>query len=506
MTSAIECIARPLLAALLAALASCGGGDRPSVLLITVDTLRADRLGCYGYGRDTTPNLDRLAEESARFTKAYSHAPFTAPSHASLFTSLHIASHGVYAWDEALDSEAAPMGERFRDAGYRTGAFYNHSGLKKTEITRGFEEVQLRYFEEADRTVDAFLAWLDGGEGPFAAWVHLWDVHRPYGFRDWRAKFLRDKVDRGSLTLAFAEDRFGEPWDVRVGRNESFYNLHPGKRAQPKRIGDETRLLVEGDYRHISDRYDGGVAYADRELGRLFEALRERGVLDDTLLVVTSDHGESLTERDACYFTHDPFLYEETLRVPLIVRFPGGRFAGRVSDELARGVDVLPTLLEVCDLPGNGREQGRSLVPVLAGRDAGAYPIYAQTQTRSAKERDERRREGPWLEEREAISDGRDKLIHDVELDRWSFYDLERDPGETHNLIDEPLLKRRIDRLRVALAEFHNLPRAGVTIIDRDAEDQQTMEHLGYVGGDDEDLEGPGEVGPPAVAEREREP
>ena len=187
-------------AAALLWIASCGGGERPSVLLITVDTLRADRLGCYGYGRDTTPNLDRLAAESARFPRAYSHAPFTAPSHASLFTSLNVPSHGVHAWEEVLGPDAEPLGERFSAAGYRTGAFYNHPGLRQSQVTRGFDEVQLRFFEEADRTVDAFLEWLDGGDGPYAAWMHLWDVHRPYGFRDWRADFLRDKVDREQLT------------------------------------------------------------------------------------------------------------------------------------------------------------------------------------------------------------------------------------------------------------------------------------------------------------------
>ena len=469
-------------AAALLWIASCGGGERPSVLLITVDTLRADRLGCYGYGRDTTPNLDRLAAESARFPRAYSHAPFTAPSHASLFTSLNVPSHGVHAWEEVLGPDAEPLGERFSAAGYRTGAFYNHPGLRQSQVTRGFDEVQLRFFEEADRTVDAFLEWLDGGDGPYAAWMHLWDVHRPYGFRDWRADFLRDKVDREQLTLAYAEDRFGEPWDVRVGRDEGFYNLHPGKRAQPKRIGGETRVLGEGDYRHISDRYDGGVAYADRELGRLFEALRERGVLDDTLVVVTSDHGESLTERDACYFTHDPFLYEETLRVPLIVRFPGARFAGSEPGGLARGIDVLPTMLEVCGLPLNGREQGRSLVAMLDGRGAEAQTLLAQTRTRNAKERDERATEpGQWLEERVVLTDGHDKLIHDVERDSWSFYSLDDDPGETRNLYGDPEVELRVERLRLPLELLRErLPRPGDTAGTLDPEMQALLNDIGY--------------------------
>ena len=128
---------------------------------------------------------------------------------------------------------------------------------------------------------------------------------------------------------------------------------------------------------------------------------------------MTSDHGESLTERDACYFTHDPFLYEETLRVPLVMRFPEGRYAGTVVESLARGIDVLPTLRQIAGLPLAGGEQGTSLIGRIEGRDPTEYLLYAQTQTHDAKERSASAEDGAWLEHRVALSDGRHKLIHD---------------------------------------------------------------------------------------------
>ncbi|MCZ6596191.1 MAG: sulfatase, partial [Planctomycetota bacterium] len=321
---------------------SCGGGgggpEGPNVLLITVDTLRADRLGCYGYGRDTSPALDRFAEEGVLFERAYAHAPFTAPSHASLFTSLYTDGHGVKNWGYRLDPQAVSFAERFAAGGWRTGAFYNHPTLRSCDLERGFQTVRRRYFEMAEDSIGDLLEWIDSPTeptkkgAPFAAWLHLWDVHRPYAYRDWSHELLRDKVAREAMQFRYEETRFGTNDDVAVGRTEQFYNLSSTRR---ERLADEQGLDGD-DWAFIGDRYDGGVWYADRALGRLFDELRSRGVLDDTLVIVTSDHGEALTEREACWFTHDPFLHEETLHVPLIVRFPGGEHAGRRVDRLVR--------------------------------------------------------------------------------------------------------------------------------------------------------------------------
>jgi len=478
-------------ALVLAGGASCSRGSSagpggPSVLLVTIDTLRADRLGLYGYERDTSPALDALAEQAVVFDRAYSHAPFTAPSHASLFTSLHTRSHGVTYWGRVLDPSAPTFARSFRAAGFRTGAFHNHPGLASTELTRDFETVRMRYFEPADTTVDGFLAWCDRRRGEaFAAWVHLWDVHRPYGFRDWRFEHLRDEVEQDPLVLAYAEDRFGEPWDVRIGRTEAYYNLNAERRAREKDTARGQRQLVERDFTYLADRYDGGVWYADRGFGRLVDGLAERGLLDELVLVVTSDHGEALTERESCLFTHDPFLYEETLRVPLVWRLPGAEHAGRRVPDLVRGVDVLPTLLELCGLDVPATLQGRSLVPLLNGESLPPTFLLARTQTRHAKERVERVPDGEqgWLEHRLALVEGDHKLIVDVGTGAVELYDLAADPGERDDLAGSAEHAGRVAALRRRLEELQRELPAASSLPEQEL-DHDLLEGLGYLGGD----------------------
>ena len=479
--------------------AACGppAPEGPNVLLITVDSLRADRLGCMGYERDTTPNLDALAAEGLVFERAYSHAPFTAPSHASLLTSLHTQSHGVLAWEERLAPEAVTMGERFGAAGWRTGAFYNHPGLITSEVTRGFDEVWLRYFGAGTETVDALLDWVDADDRPFAAWMHLWDVHRPYAYRDWTQEWM-EKVPPELIPprdeLAFGEERFGPGapgGDLSIGRTEGFYNLNDERRTTSKPTARGQRLLDEEDLRFIRDRYDGGVRFADRELGRLFAALRERGLLDDTLVVVTADHGESLTEREACFFTHDPFLFEETLRVPLVVRFPvgfpGAERAGTRSGVLARGIDVLPTMLQVAGLATRASDQGQSLIPALEGREKLARTLLAQTQTHSAKERNAKDK-ATWLEHRRAFVSGDLKLIQDLSAGTWTWYDLAADPGERAPLPPTDPRLPELEQLREQLeALVAALPVSGQPPRKLTPAQEELLQKMGYAGGDEDE-------------------
>jgi arylsulfatase len=450
-------------------LGACGDAPAPpNVLVITVDTLRADHLGCYGYGRDTSPALDAFATESIRFERAYAQAPFTAPSHASLFTSLHSNEHGVLSWGHEIPAEAHTLAQRFAEQGWRTGAFYNHPSLAGNAIERGFQHVEKRYFEPADDTIEGFLGWLDSGAEPFCAWVHLWDVHRPYAYRDWSHPALAEHVSRPPL--AFEEERFGTHPDLTVGRTERDYNVTPTRRAD----------LAHPDaaWRFVEDRYDSGVWYADRALGELFDALRARGVLEDTIVVVTADHGETLRERDPVWFTHDPYLYEETLRVPLLLRLPGGERGGTTSAVLARGIDVLPTLLELCDLPAIAL-RGESLLAPAEGR-----LLFAQTQTLHAKAEDP----APpllldakeWFEVRETVSDGRWKLLVDVNAGVEVLFDLENDPGELRDVAAEA--PAEVERLRRALKGFRLLPRAGETVEGLTEEEEELLRAAGYMG------------------------
>jgi arylsulfatase len=471
--------------------AACTGESqpsRPNILVITIDSLRADHLGCYGYERKTSPNIDRLASEGVLFERAYTHAPFTAPSHASLMTSLHTKSHGVFAWAESLSKGAHNLSERFEPAGYRSGAFYNHPGLRTSQITRGFDVVQERFFEEAPKTTAAFLDWVDSSDQPFVSWVHLWDVHRPYGYRDWTPDFFEGHVERdpADMQLAYAETRFGEPvppTTIQTGRTEAAYNLNRERRAALTKQFGEARAA--SDISFIQNRYDGGVWTADAGIGQLVAGLRERGLLDSTILVLTADHGESLTERDACFFTHDPYLFEETLHVPLIVRLPTGAHAGRRVEGLTRLVDVVPTLHELANVALFGDEQGQSLVPAIEGRATKGALLLAGTKTKNAKETVRRIApdEDGWLEERLAISDGRFKAIHDVESDRWLLFDLEADLGELHDLSADPASAAELTRLSAAAAQLEaSLPVAGDTSTELTGDLEELLTSTGYLG------------------------
>ncbi len=459
-------------------LAACGDDSRePSVLLVTVDTLRADRLSCAGYERETTPEIDALARESVLFERAYSMAPFTAPSHASLFTSLVTQSHGVTTWGKKLDPTLPSFFRLFRDAGFRTGAFHNHPGLPPSDLTDGCDEVQLFYRGPYEPTVTAFLEWAAASDRRFAAWVHLWDVHRPYGYRSWNEDFIPEHAKRPPL--AFAENHFGERGDRRVGRTEAFYNLNAEKRATAKPTSSGPRVLTEGDLAYISDRYDGGVWYADRGVGELVDGLRASERLDSTVLILTSDHGESLLERESCLFTHDPFLYEETLRVPLVVRLPDALQAGRRVPDLVRGIDVLPTALELAGLATPSGLQGQSLVPLFHGRELPPLALLAQTQSRHAKETTAHADE-PVLEFRQAIVTGKHKLVHDLSLERFELYDLAADPGERRDLAPLPehaaLLATMQARLAAIRAAHPERTAEGRTT----PELEQELEHMGY--------------------------
>ncbi len=483
-------------------IAGCGDSDSPadsgspaplSVLFVTVDCLRADHVEGYGAPAGSTPALARLAQESVLFERAYANAPFTAPSHASLFTGLHTQSHGVLSWGTQLDPAARTWAQLFDADGYRTGAFFNHPSLAATGALRGFETQELEVLGPWQDTLQNFEAFLEAGADgpePFAAWVHLWDVHRPYGYRNW--SFFQEQSGRSGadLELAYTEDRLPAGTDLRVGRREDHYNLNAAERASELPLGGErpgrpvVRRVFDGeDWSLIERRYADAVRYADEGIGALVELLRERGELDSTLIVVTADHGEALTERPGCYFTHDPFLHEETLHVPLLVRWPDGRGAGTREAGLARGVDVMPTLLAAADLPVPVAVQGHDLFGERSP-DAPAALAFAETRTRSAKLSGAQlgRNEEGWLEERVALFDGRYRLLVDLATGAQRLYDLERDPGETQDVSADPAVAEPLARLAAQLDLLVNgLPRASGSGTTMNCDEARELVELGYL-------------------------
>jgi arylsulfatase A-like enzyme/predicted Zn-dependent protease len=403
-----------------------GSGRPTNLLLISIDTLRADHLGCYGYAAAQTPRLDALAARGLRFEQAATVAPLTLPAHSSLMTGTFLARHGVR--DNGgfyLADEQTTLAETLRQKGYRTGGFVGAFVLDaRWGIAQGFD----RYFDDFDlskyegRGMDAVqrrgdevvakaLEWL-GQERrkPFFAWIHLYDPHTPYD----------------------APDEYASRFP-----------------ATP------------------SGAYDAEIAWTDTLVGRLLDALDADGRLGRTLVAVVGDHGESLGEHREP--THGFFVYEATLRIPLLIS-GGGLPAQAVADQV-RIVDVMPTVLDLLGVPIPPAVQGRSLVPLSRGERL-ELPALAETWYP--------RFHYGWSD-LASLREGRYKLIR---APRPELYDLVSDPGEERDLApSEPGRAEAMERALAALQSrvgSAGLPRAPQRV---DPEAEERLEALGYVSG-----------------------
>jgi len=476
--------------------ATRGPATRPNVLLVTLDTLRPDRMGLYGHERDTTPQLDALGAESVVFDNAFANSSFTPPSHASILTSRFPSEHGLVHWSRAL-CDVPTAAELFADAGYRTLAISPLKTLFAIGLDRGFETTlqpphrvetvadgeQILYLADAERINADVLPLLKGvdDERPFFAWLHYYDAHRA---------FARQGTEWAR--------RYDDGHDLAVGSSERWYQL----RAEPHKGKHPQRRLSPADVDFMIDRYDGGLAYLDTHLGALFDGLRDAGVFDETLVLVTADHGEVFAEHDEEWFSHDPHLVDENVRVPLLVRLPDGAHAGARVAEPVQGVDVLPTLLELAGLapehPGY-EPAGLSLVPTFDGGRLPRDAVFADRQGA------DHTGEQDWpparvLAERDRkvmLRTPTHKIIHNVDRGTVSLY---AEGDEHDNLFDpdEALSERLFGMLR---ARREALLDCASTAAPVDPSMEAHLQALGYAGGPDVDLDALQAEGEPGDAD-----
>jgi len=326
--------------------------EKPNVLVISVDTLRADHLGAWGYLRPTSPHIDALIQSGVRFENAYSAAPWTLPSYGSLFTSLLPADHraGIVteredAWGkdetpakrttELMRSDVATLAGVLSKAGFQTAAFVNNPFLGSASgVGRGFEQYT-SYQYNAKNGVDLALEWTDAHrEAPWFLFLHLFDPHMPYA---------PPKPFDTSFSARGLDDL--KDWSP---------NLQELRKARPS---DEM-------VKQLVDFYDGEIAFVDDQIGRLLEALRSQGELDNTVIVFHSDHGEEFWEHGSCDHGHSQ--YDELLHVPLAFVCPGKLLAGLEISTRVRAIDVMPTLLELAGAAIPAGIAGKSLMPVIA--------------------------------------------------------------------------------------------------------------------------------------------
>ncbi|HEV7734094.1 MAG TPA: sulfatase [Candidatus Binatia bacterium] len=382
--------------ALLLLVTACGSGGPPrdawNVVLVGIDTLRADHLGCYGYSRPTSPRIDGLAAEGTVFRTAISPSPWTLPAFASILTgvlpSRHRAGEGRGFLRTPLDDRTETLATHLRRAGWTTASFVSN-GFAGVDVglAQGMVEHR-RAVGIARLAVDDAIAWLDGrAREPFFLFLHIIDPHEPYEPEPRDAEPFIDPAYAGPIGLAYS----GTGGDVQT----------------------------PADRRRVLDLYDGEVHYADRLLGEVLDALTASGVDDRTMVVVVSDHGEELFEHGA--LGHGRTLYDEVLRVPLVVRVPGGHPVGQVMQQVST-VDVMPTVLDAVGLTVPDGLDGESLLPfvrdpalVRASRPAFAEFLWS----------------GP---EEKAIRSATEKLLLTPSNGNTRLYDLEHDPGEQHDL------------------------------------------------------------------------
>jgi len=404
---------------------AAGALARWNVLLVTIDTLRADRVGAYGSALGATPTLDRLAAEGVRVERAYAHVPLTLPSHATILTGLYPFANGVRD-NGTFRLEGRPtLAHAFKSAGYRTAAFVGAFVLDaRFGLNAGFDLYDDRMqgsgaaFEVVERPAEQVLdpagRWIGSGAGHsgqgaadrWFAWIHLYDPHEPY--------------------------------------------------AAPEPYGS----------RYSSDPYLGEIAYVDHALGSFIDRLQSSHALDRTLIVVMADHGESLGEHGER--THGLFAYDATLRVPLILWSPPALPPGVVPS--ARLVDVAPTILDLVGLAPPQQADGRSIRARMAGeRRASDEPSYFEALNANLARN--------WAPLKGIIA-GSLKLI---DLPVPELYDLDADPGETRNIYASAPdrarpLERALDQLPTNVAAA-----AAPRRVDPDAE--QRLRSLGYVVG-----------------------
>jgi arylsulfatase A-like enzyme len=436
-----------------------------NIVVIIMDTARQDRLSCYGYGRETSPRLDELAKSATLYTNAYSTSSWTGPGHASLYTGLHSLTHGVTQEDWSMSEGLTTFAEVLAERGYRTiGVVENPMLVAERGYAQGFSE----YYESwrtgsrssSGQAVADFRAALDGGDEdrPFLVFVNLIAPHSPYNSsRKYRTSFL---------TMPEI------PLDSNMWRQ-----YYTGRRS----FSDE-------ELRHLNELYDAEMLYTDYLIGEMVDELIERDLWDDTVFIVTSDHGENIG--DHSHVDHVFSLFETTTKIPMIARGRGLFPEGGTSDAPVQLTDIFPTVLAVAGVdPGDFPTHGYSLLGDGPPADREVFTeYYYPSQVLSCYGKPQHRESpllDPYLRRIRSITAGDMKFIWGSD-GRHEMYDLSVDPDEQTNLIDSPaqadIAADLEDRLSAWVAELEPEDTGEAFRDDTDELDEETKEALRSLG------------------------
>ena len=436
-----------------------------NVILISIDTLRADHLGCYGYERETSPHIDALAADGVTFFNTYASSPWTLPSHVSLLTSLHGVNHQVSYENDSMDPSMLTLADILRANQFYCAALTGGGFVSsKYGFSKGFnsysDEGGVLRQDSAEHLYHAAKRWLEREKDKgFFLFLHTFQPHSPYACPyPYRSMFLEENPRWRHLDLM------------------SYLGGMPG-------IFKE---LSEEDCQNVIGLYDGEIRYTDEKLiGPLITALKDTGLYDRTMIIFTSDHGEEFFEHHG--WGHGHSLYDESLKVPLIIKFPESRFNGRRIHDIVSLVDIFPTVLEETGIDFSALDiDGQSLFPLIKGKEKGDRMFLADVASNVLDSR---------IPQRIAMNRGREKLIlskkyspEDLKyfiypppiLSLMELYDLALDPEEQQNIADErPQLANHIVQ---KINEIYKAARKKKTRkLDMDEELIKQLKALGYI-------------------------
>ncbi len=429
--------------------------DRPppfkNVILIAIDTLNAHHLGAYGAEKSPSPNIDQLAKNGVVFERAYSAAPWTKPAFASMFTSLYPSEHGVTAFDRILSEDKFTVGEYFKSKGFSTAGIISHILVQpQFGYAQGFDYYELIPFKgnvhsviSSLRVTDMATKWLESNsEKPFFMFLHYFDPHNNYYHHK---KFDRTSWYKGPVT--------------------SGMDLRELKKLIPNMTKDDVMAL--------RGFYDEEIAFTDFSIGLLLTYLRENDLDKDTLIIVTADHGEELTERG--YIGHTRTLYDELVRVPFIFHLPGSIGPARIKAPVST-MDLLPTMQGFLGDKKQSHIVGEDLSEILlsSSGESNSRKIFSEVDYRA----------GQITAHKLGVVEGNFKMILDKFTQEYEFFDLDRDPTEKSNLKDND--SADFKRLQAAIkgfqARYQTEAVESKKMVAPKAESQDKMDQLKSLG------------------------
>lgn len=428
--------------------------NKPNIIFITLDALRADHLGCYGYKRRVSENIDLFSRQCVQFNQTISQAPWTSASNCATITSLYPEHSLIELENFSLNKNNQNLIGILKKHGYKTALISGND-----VFSTAFRDIECFFdtFDVSKRDASVItqsaVDWLVANkETPFFLWVYFLEPHGPYNAPfEYYKDFLKDCLVPGK--------------DVPIAQND-------GKMNEYYSFGFIPRYIAENgitDTAYYSAKYDGYIKFADAQLKKLFAFFKEKNMGNNTIIVLFSDHGESLTEHNF-YFNHSHFVYDDLVKVPLIFSYPGGISPGTVINAQTGLIDLMPTILELLGIKADKPMEGKSLLPLLTGKT-----IIARNTTFSETSY------WPWPR---CIRTEKWKLIFSRFKKNYSLFNLKDDPGELNNLADKyPAVVRSLNKILsqwVKSARTYTLqePKPGNNLNEKTKE---TLKELGYL-------------------------